>query len=875
MLAYIALALQLTLIDVAVAFQHLSFRHGSTIRNVRLLENALRGVKPKARKVQDGNEGPFANLTSSSQFPIFPRTLSTVSEMAAEAVVKAEEGKQSRLIVEMCIPNGPSTRDMRPRHTGDSLSVVQRLDPSNIFEANDNRPIERKMEENPALLLATFKMAMKLVESGRPRVRFVTQNVQTAMRLQQIIYYHRRAVDDDRRMRSSQGKFPNPSFRISILGMNTANGRLHFGLAPDDEIVVVVSPSTERPAHYRASPGGKIAESPEGFGVLGALDDLVAAASNFKVTSKRGANKASARAMPKTIVLVNPNLVRRSRYGRSSPYILSSFRTAFFIDPCYASAAMAPDTYVADRLRQQHQRRLVERWGQQTPQELDAKEVDLDGQSDNCSIGNDDALQIVAMVGKVSETAGKQKPYQNTKAIQKQQQTCGLLRRWPHDWELYYCDSRVSQKSASTASTSVGAYIFVETTVVQPSRISIASRFNAPPPFSERRAYEEQTKKIQEAIKESELAKEAKRAKMRAASTKEPWQIFIKTLTGHTLTLEVIPDEDTISTVKRIIYQKEGIPVDQQRLTFAGRILSNAENSKVLAEYDFLGPSSTLHLVARLPGGGKTEFSAAVDLSSLEGPCTIQRLPLSFPLPTPLDQPAVFYINAMSPLIEHRKEALSRFRHLAEKENLMASPLGAEKVSLTSSNTFSDGRLQMPLALYLDQLDRLSTGIDAAANETLYLFGGNYSPNWIDFLDNYPLPPCRTCTGKSPWKDNAAVSFGVGGLGSGVSWHTHGGGFSEVFHGRKRWFLLPPSSPTFTSISKRPNLTVVEWVTSELPGLRRHHESLGDPISSSYLLPQECTINPMELLYFPSGWPHATLNVDRYTSFASTFLIEE
>lgn len=90
-------------------------------------------------------------------------------------------------------------------------------------------------------------------------------------------------------------------------------------------------------------------------------------------------------------------------------------------------------------------------------------------------------------------------------------------------------------------------------------------------------------------------------------STRGGMQLFVKTLTGKTVSIEV-EEGESIEDVKAKIAEKEGIPPEQQRLIFGGQQLQDA---KTLQDYD-VGDDATLHLVLRLRGGEMFRFMNGV-----------------------------------------------------------------------------------------------------------------------------------------------------------------------------------------------------------------------------------------------------------------------
>ena len=152
--------------------------------------------------------------------------------------------------------------------------------------------------------------------------------------------------------------------------------------------------------------------------------------------------------------------------------------------------------------------------------------------------------------------------------------------------------------------------------------------------------------------------------------------------------------------------------------------------------------------------------------------------------------------------------------------------------------------------------------------ERLYLFGDNQGGFWDELASLYNPPSCHNC-------DIAGLStFGIGSNYSGVTFHIHGSGFSEMIHGSKWWFLLQPGIKLTDVIEDfNENMTMQEFyqktfINKDDDDNDNNGNSNSNMIEGLYA----CRIKPGEIIYFPSNWEHGTLNEGKYNVFVSYFL---
>lgn len=137
---------------------------------------------------------------------------------------------------------------------------------------------------------------------------------------------------------------------------------------------------------------------------------------------------------------------------------------------------------------------------------------------------------------------------------------------------------------------------------------------------------------------------------------------------------------------------------------------------------------------------------------------------------------------------------LSRRRTPCWQDRLVRE-YGQTRVTLSSANSISHDKIRAPLARYLARMR--SQARHKHGNETFYLFGPvqEISKDLGPVVAKYHPPPLAS--------SDLAYSFGIGAPGSGVPFHVHGQGWSEVVHGAKvRAVGIPATRPAIIAADR-------------------------------------------------------------------------
>ena len=98
-----------------------------------------------------------------------------------------------------------------------------------------------------------------------------------------------------------------------------------------------------------------------------------------------------------------------------------------------------------------------------------------------------------------------------------------------------------------------------------------------------------------------------------SSSTSYEIPLFVKSMTGRTITLVVDSLSITVGELKKKIEQKEQIPITEQRLIFGGREIIN---EKCLSDYK-IQQESTIHMVTQAKGGMYVKISGRSGFDSI------------------------------------------------------------------------------------------------------------------------------------------------------------------------------------------------------------------------------------------------------------------
>ena len=193
----------------------------------------------------------------------------------------------------------------------------------------------------------------------------------------------------------------------------------------------------------------------------------------------------------------------------------------------------------------------------------------------------------------------------------------------------------------------------------------------------------------------------------------------------------------------------------------------------------------------------------------------------------------------------------STFKARVTRDSLLFSFADAPIVLASSNSNSYDKRNSRFVDYVLSTVD-VPIAPNTSALDIWYMFGDTPmmgDSRWANLMSSYEMPMDAN-------EDDGLPTFGIGGLNSGVAFHTHGAAFGETIIGKKKWFLSPPARrPNFNS-----NNSQLDWSLLM-------QDKNQDVIT--------CIVGEGEVIYIPPNWWHATLNLANWNSFMSTFTREK
>lgn len=259
------------------------------------------------------------------------------------------------------------------------------------------------------------------------------------------------------------------------------------------------------------------------------------------------------------------------------------------------------------------------------------------------------------------------------------------------------------------------------------------------------------------------------------------------------------------------------------------------------------GPALGRALVAQEPRWDPSPVYTDLETSE----CTIERVaydaltPARFFAEYEEKRPVILSYDVATELRRNR-----RFEEATRKHALLERH-GKDEITLSTGNRNSYAKRLSTVAAYIRD-DVRPQQESVPGNVSWYHFGDPHHLTWAEVRSVYEPPTKFMHPQQQP-----ALSFGFAGSGTGVPFHTHGAVFAEVLHGRKRWWLSAPSAePRFD-----PDDNTLSWLRNVRPTY--------SPVEALRLL--DCVCERGDVIYIPSFWHHATLNIGE-TVFMSVFL---